>query len=121
MKYEDLIKRLEDLKTPDIELPGHRRALRMFLLNSGRFKERTIMSWAKVLAPIAAAVLLIALVGVFPVDRSGPLYLGGSQISTFASYDQLQEFVKTNAGYKQFYWGVSREGGLSLFSGNVEG
>jgi len=107
MKYEDLIKRLEDLKTPDIELPGHRRALRMFLLSSGRFKERTIMSWAKVLAPIAAAVLLIALVGVFPVDRSGPLYQGGSQISTFASYEQLHEFVKTNAGYKQFFWRLS--------------
>ena len=105
MKYEDLIRKLEDLKTPDIELPGHRRALRMFLLNSGRFKERTIMSWAKVLAPIAAAVLLIALVGVFPVDKPGPLYLGENAISKFASYDQLREFVETNAGYKQFRWG----------------
>ena len=104
MKYEDLIKKLENLKTPDIELPGRRQALKMFLLNSGRFKERTIMNWAKVLAPITAAVLLIAVVGLFAVDRPGPLYLGGNEISKFASYGELQEFVRTNAGYKQFSW-----------------
>ena len=98
MKDEDLIKKLENLKTPDIELPGHRQALKMFLLNSGRFKERTIVNWAKVLAPITAAVLLITVVGFFAVDRSGPLYLGENQISKFTSYDELQEFVKTNAG-----------------------
>jgi inhibitor of cysteine peptidase len=108
MKYEDFIKKLENLKTPDIELLGHRQALRTFLLNSGRFRERTLMNWAKVLAPVAAAVLLVAVVGLVAVDRTGPLYLGGSQISQFASYDQLQEFVKDNAGYKQFYWGFSR-------------
>ena len=106
MKYEDFIKKLENLRTPDIELPGHRQTLKMALLSSGRFRERTIISWAKVLAPITAAVLLIAVVGFFAVDRSGPLYLGGNQISKFASYDELQEFVKTNAGYKQFFWRV---------------
>jgi uncharacterized secreted protein with C-terminal beta-propeller domain len=108
MKYEDLIKKLENLKTPDIELLGHKQVLRMALLDSGRFKQRTIMNLAKVLAPVAAAVLLITVVGLFAVDRSGPLYLGGSQISTFTSYEELQEFVKTNAGYKQFHWGFFR-------------
>jgi inhibitor of cysteine peptidase len=107
MKYEDLIKKLENLKTPDIELPGHRQALKMFLLNSGRFKERTVMNWAKVLAPVAAAVLLITLMGVFALDRPGPLYLGGNQITKFASYEQLHEFVKTNAGSEQFPWRLS--------------
>jgi inhibitor of cysteine peptidase len=119
MKYEDLIKKLEDLKTPDIELPGHRQVLRMALLNSGRFKQRTIMNLAKVLAPVAAAVLLITVVGLFAVDRSGPLYLGGNQISKFASYDELQEFVKTNAGYKQFFWRYAG-GDVFLAAGNEE-
>jgi inhibitor of cysteine peptidase len=96
MKHEDFIEKLENLKTPEIELPGHKQALKMALLNSGRFKERTIMDWAKVLAPITAALLLIAVVGFFAVDKTGPLHLGGNQISMFASYEQLQEFVKTN-------------------------
>src|SRR4030043_354100 len=108
MKYEDFIKKLENLKTPDIELPGHRQVLKMFLLNSGRFRERAIMNWAKVLAPVAAAVLLIAVTGLFAVDRTGPLYLGGNQITQFTSYGELRDFVETNAGYKQFYWGFSR-------------
>jgi inhibitor of cysteine peptidase len=120
MKYEDLIRKLENLKTPDIELPGHRQALKIALLNSGRFRERTIMNWAKVLAPIAAAVLLIALVGLFPVDRPGPLYLGVNEISKFSSYEQLQNFIETNAGYKQLYWGPSR-GGIILAPGGAEG
>ncbi len=65
MKQEDLLKRLENLETPEIELPGHRQALRMALLNSGRFKKRTILDWAKMLAPVSAALVLIAVVGFF--------------------------------------------------------
>ena len=67
MKHEDLIQKLEKLETPEIELPGHKQALKMALLGSGRFRERTIMDWAKILAPISAAVLLIAVVGFFNV------------------------------------------------------
>jgi len=119
MKYEDFIKKLENLKTPDIELPGHRQTLKMFLLNSGRFRERTAMNWMKVLAPITAAVLLITVVGFFAVDRPGPLYLGGNEISQFASYDELQDFVGTKAEYKQFSWGFSR-GDFFLAAGSAE-
>ena len=120
MKYEDLIKKLDNLKTPDIELPGHRQSLRMALLGSGRFGQRTVTNWARVLAPVAAAVLLVAAMGVLAVDRTGPLYLGGNQISKFASYHQLREFVETNAGYKQFFW-RSSGGDVSLFGGDAEG
>lgn len=67
MKHEDLIKKLENLKTPEIGLSGHKQALKMALLNSRHFKERTIMDWAKILAPVTAAVLLISLVGFFNV------------------------------------------------------
>jgi inhibitor of cysteine peptidase len=100
MKHEDLMKKLENLETPEIELSGHRQVLKMALLSSGRFKERTVMNWAKVLAPVAATLLLITLMGVFALDRPGPLYLGGNKISKFASYEQLQDFINTNAQYK---------------------
>jgi inhibitor of cysteine peptidase len=104
MKHEDFIEKLEHLKTPEIELPGHKQALKMALLNSGRFKERTIMNWAKILAPITAALLLIAFVGVF-VNNPQHLFLGGNQISRFASYEELQDFIKANAQYTGFPWG----------------
>lgn len=67
MKYKDLIQKLENLETPDIELPGHKQALKMALLGYRRFNERTIMDWAKILAPVSAAVVLIAVVGFFNV------------------------------------------------------
>jgi hypothetical protein len=67
MRHEDFIEKLRNLKTPQIELRGHKQALKMALLNSGRFRERTIMDWPKVLAPVSAAVLLIAVVGFFTV------------------------------------------------------
>jgi len=104
MKHEDFIEKLENLKTPEIELPGHKQALKMALLNSGRFKERTIMNWAKILAPVTAAVLLIAVMGLFAVYKPGPP--GGNQISRFSSYEELQEFVKTNT--QDTAWGPIR-------------
>jgi inhibitor of cysteine peptidase len=99
MKHEDLIKKLENLKTPDIELTGHRRALKMALLSSRRFKKRTIMDWTKILAPVATAVLLIAVMGVFTVIEPGNLFTpsGENQISKFSSYSELQNFIRTNA------------------------
>jgi len=67
MKHEDLIEKLKNLKTPEIELPGHKQALRVALLNSGHFKQRTIMDWAKILAPITAAVAIIVVMAFFNV------------------------------------------------------
>jgi inhibitor of cysteine peptidase len=98
MKHDDLIKKLENLKTPDIELAGHKRALRMALLSSGRFKARTIMDWTKMLAPVATAVLLIAVMGVLAVVQPGTVFTptGDSQISKFSSYWELEDFVRTN-------------------------
>jgi len=101
MKHEDLIEKLKNLKTPEIELPGHKQTLKMVLLSSERFKKRTIMDWAKIFAPVATAVLLLAVVGLFAVYRPGPSPL---QISRFSSYEQLQDFINTNAQYKAFHW-----------------
>jgi inhibitor of cysteine peptidase len=104
MKHEDFIEKLEHLKTPEIELPGHKQALKMALLDSGHFKERTIRNWAKILAPVAIALLLIAVVGVFVVPKPGFLPSGGNQISKFTSYEELKDFVKANAQYTGFLW-----------------
>jgi inhibitor of cysteine peptidase len=109
MKHEDFIEKLEKLETPEIELSGHKRALKMALLNSGRFKERTIMDWAKVLAPITAALLLVAVVGFLAVNTPEsvvpfePANLGGNQINRFSSYEELQDFINTNAQYTAFH------------------
>ena len=67
MKQEDLIERLENLVTPEIELPSHKQALRVALLDSSYFKQRTVMDWAKILAPITAAVALIVVMAFFNV------------------------------------------------------
>jgi len=104
MKHEDLIEKLKNLKTPEIELPGHKQTLKMVLLSSERFKKRTIMDWTKILAPVATAVLLIAVVGILAVVQPGPSPLGENQISRFASYEELQDFINTNAQYTASPW-----------------
>jgi len=110
MKHEDLIEKLKNLKTPEIELPGHKQVLKMVLLNSGRFKARTIRDWTKILAPVATAVLLIAVMGFFAVYTPEsvvpfePANLGGNQINRFSSYEELQDFINTNAQDKGFPW-----------------
>jgi hypothetical protein len=94
MKDEDLIKRLEKLDTPDIELASHKQALRMALLNSGHFKPRTRIGWAKVLAPVTAAVLVIAFAGFFNVIQPR---LEMAQAKDIAMADvQVQELMEEN-------------------------
>jgi len=63
MKQEDLIKKLENTKTPDIEIQNHKQKLKMVLLGSGYFKEKPIMFWTKKLAPAGAALALILAIG----------------------------------------------------------
>jgi hypothetical protein len=94
MKDEDLIKRLEKLETPDIELAGHKQALRMALLNSGHFKPRTRIGWAKILAPVTAAVLVIAFAGFFNIIQPR---LEMAQAKDIAMADlQVQELMQEN-------------------------
>ncbi len=92
MKHEKLIQKLENLETPEIELPGHKQALKMTLLGSGHFRERTIMDWAKILAPVSAAVVLIAVVGFFNVIQP---QLHIAQAKGIALNDpQVQELIE---------------------------
>ena len=97
MKHEDLMKKLENLETPEIELSGHRQALKMVLLSSGRFKERTIMDWAKILAPVTAAVLLIAVVGFLNViqprlqmDQAKQIAMSNLQVRDLMEENELE-------------------------------
>jgi len=67
MKKEDLIKKLENIKTPNIEIQSHKQRLKMALLSSGYFKEEKIMNpimfWTKRLAPVGVALALILVIG----------------------------------------------------------
>ncbi|XOB40942.1 MAG: hypothetical protein ACKKMW_02645 [Candidatus Nealsonbacteria bacterium] len=63
MKKKDLIKKLEKVKTPNIEIQSHQHRLNMDLLNSGYFKKKTIMFYTKRLIPAGVALALILVVG----------------------------------------------------------
>jgi len=63
MKKEDLIKKLENIKTPEIEIQSHKQRLKMALLSSGYFKENPIMFWTKRLIPAGITLALILVVG----------------------------------------------------------
>ena len=62
MNKDDLIKKLKSIDIPEIELQSHRRRLRLALLNSGYFKEKTIMSLLKKFAPIGSVAVIALLV-----------------------------------------------------------
>ena len=95
MKEEGLISKLEDLETPDIDLPGHRKALRAALINSDRFQRRTAMGWARILAPVAAAVALMAVFGFFNIIQP---QLHIAQAREIASTDAHVQALMTEYG-----------------------
>lgn len=66
MNKEDLIKKLENIDLPEVELQSHKRRLKTALLNSGYFKKQTTMSLLKKIAPIGAVavIALFVVVGV---------------------------------------------------------
>jgi len=63
MEFKDLEKKLESIKTPEIEIQSHKERLKMALLSSGYFKEKPIMFWTKRLVPAGVALALILVVG----------------------------------------------------------
>ena len=67
MEFKDLEKKLENIKTPEIEIQSHKQRLKMALLRSGYFNEEKIMNpimfWAKRLIPAGIALALILAVG----------------------------------------------------------
>lgn len=73
MNKNDLIKKLENLNLPKVELPSHQLRLKMALLNSDYFRKQTTMSLIKKLVPVGAiAMVAILVVGIgFFGDRNG--------------------------------------------------
>ena len=92
MKEEDITDKLENLTAPQIELSRHRQALKTALISSRHYRRRTALDWARILAPVTAAVVLIALLGLVNV-----MHPADNDMSRFASYQQLKEFLAENS------------------------
>lgn len=77
MNKNDLIKKLENLDLPQVELSSHRHRLKTALLNSGYFKKQTTMTLIKKLAPVGA----VAVIALFVV-------IGGNYSKNPSSVDE---------------------------------
>jgi len=107
MNKEDLIKKLENLDLPEIELQIHRRRLKMALLNSGYRKgERTIMSLLKKqIVPVSGIIAIATIIIVFSiVFKSATLSVSAQELAQ-KSYNKVtslspeqQEAVKKTTG-----------------------
>jgi hypothetical protein len=107
MNKEDLIKKLDNLDLPEIELQNHRRRLKMALLNSGYWKgERTIMSLLKKqIVPFSGFIAIVAIIIVFSiVFKSATLPVSAQELAQ-KSYDKVaslspeqQEALKKTTG-----------------------
>ncbi|MFU8795767.1 MAG: hypothetical protein ACNA7X_00520 [Dehalococcoidia bacterium] len=95
MEDKDLIRELENLETPDIDLPGHRQALRAALLDSDRFRKRTSIGWVRILAPVTAAVALMAVFGFINIVQP---HLQITQAREIASTDARVQTLMTEYG-----------------------
>ena len=65
MNKDDLIKKLENLDLPEVELQSHQRLLKMALLNSGYWKGAKTMFLLKKAVPVGGIVAIIAIITVF--------------------------------------------------------
>jgi hypothetical protein len=66
MNTDDLIKKLENLDLPEVDLQSHRRRLKMVLLNSGCWKGETTMSLLKKrIVPVGGIIAIAAIIVVF--------------------------------------------------------
>jgi len=65
MEEKDLIKKLESIKVPEIEIKSHRKDLKMALLNSDYFKKRNFFQvFGRSLALAVPVLVLLLLLGV---------------------------------------------------------
>lgn len=91
MNKEELIKKLENLDLPEVELPSHQRRLKMALLNSGYWKEKITMNRIKQFAPIGAVAIVAVLV-------IGVLLVGQQPSSTAYARELVKKSAETLAG-----------------------
>ena len=74
MNKDDLIKKLENLDLPEVELPSHQRRLKMALLNANHWKgEKTTMSLLKKAVPVGGIIAIVAIIAVLSIGSRGTM------------------------------------------------
>ena len=91
MKKEDLIKKLENIETPDIEIQSHKQRLKMTLLSSRYFKEKTIMFWTKRLVPTGVALALLIVLGFTVIN---PKLMKARAMEIAKNDPQIKELIE---------------------------
>jgi len=91
MNKDDLIKKLENLDLPEIELQSHQRRLKMALLNSGYWKgERTTMALLKKqIVPVSGIIAIAAIIVVFSFIFKGAMPQVSAQEIAQKSYNTV--------------------------------
>ena len=89
MKKEQLLKELDNLDLPEVEISGHRHRLKMALLDSGCWNKKTIMSKTKRFIP-AGILAVVALVAVI-ADMNGSLSSVSAEELAKKSYQTVAE------------------------------
>jgi len=91
MNKDELIKKLENLDLPEVELQSHQRQLKMALLNSGYWKgERTTMSLLKKqIVPVGGIIAIAAIIVVFSFVFKGATPQANAQQIAQKSYQAV--------------------------------
>ena len=111
MNTDDLIKKLENLDFPKVELPSHQRRLKMALLNSGYYKGETTMSvLQKRIVPVGGVIAIAAIIVVFsfvfrsatpPVSAQAIAQKSYSKVASLSP--EQQETLKRTTGRLDTY------------------
>jgi hypothetical protein len=98
MNKDDLIKKLENLDIPEVELQSHRRRLKMALLNSGYWKGETTMSLLKKAVPVGGIVAIAAIIVVFSFIFKGTTPQADAQQIAQKSYQAVSSLTPEQQG-----------------------
>jgi len=93
MKKEELIKKLENVVLPEIELQSHKLRLKLVLLNSGNFKKKASGLWTRRLVPLGLALSFAIAFAVIVVN---PKLMEAKAMEIIRQDPQIQKFMKEN-------------------------
>ncbi|MFZ2146581.1 MAG: hypothetical protein WAV28_05110 [Sedimentisphaerales bacterium] len=98
MNKDDLIKKLENLDLPEVELQSHQRRLKMALLNSGYWKGETTMSLLKKAVPVGGIVTIATIIVVFIFTFKGATPQASAQEIAQKSYKTVASLSQEQQG-----------------------
>jgi hypothetical protein len=100
MNKDDLIKKLENLDLPEVELASHQRRLKMALLNSGCWKgETTTMSLLKKqIVPVSGIIAIAATIVVLSFTFKGATPQASAQEIAQKSYKAVSSLTSEQQG-----------------------